>query len=99
MSSVPPSLIRRRNVKRKPLSRSLLLDWRSSSNRAGLGEDYAHDFIEENAERYAMNDEIESLEFEFIRLCSLFKNIEIAPLFVSLSTTRLHLPVWFDQYK
>lgn len=65
----------------------------------GWEKEHAHDFIEENAERYAMTDEIDSLEFEFIRLRSLFKKVEIAPLFVSLSTTRLHLPTWFDQYK
>lgn len=65
----------------------------------GWEKELAHDFIEENAERYAMKDEIDSLEFEFIRLRSLFKKVEIAPLFVSLSTTRLHLPTWYNQYK
>jgi carbonic anhydrase len=64
----------------------------------GWEEGHAHDFIEEHADRYAMDDEIDSLEFEFIRLRSLFKKVEIAPLFVSLSSTRLHLPRWYSTF-
>jgi len=65
----------------------------------GWEREHAETFIEENADRFAMKDEIESLEFEFIRLRSLFKKVEIAPLFVSLSSSRLHLPTWYDAYK
>ncbi len=61
------------------------------------GWDPAHAgvFIEDNAERFAMDDEIDSLEREFNRLKALFKNVEIAPLFISLSSTRLHIPKWY----
>lgn len=65
----------------------------------GWERDNAQKFIEENAETFAMKDEIDSLEFEFLRMRSLFKNVEIAPLFVSLSSSRLHIPTWYDQYK
>ena len=64
----------------------------------GWEEGQAHDFIEENAQRFEMSDEIDSLEFEFIRLKSLFKKVEIAPLFVSLASNRLHLPKWYARY-
>ncbi len=65
----------------------------------GWDSDKAEKCIEDNSDRFAMKDEIDALEFEFIRLRSLFKNVEIAPLFVSLSSTRLHLPAWYEQYK
>jgi len=65
----------------------------------GWERDNAESFIEEHAETFAMKDEIDSLEFEFLRMRSLFKKVEIAPLFVSLSSSRLHLPAWYDQYK
>lgn len=65
----------------------------------GWERENAETFIEENADRFAMKDEIDSLEFEFNRLRGLFKKVEIAPLFFSLSSSRLHLPTWFDAYK
>lgn len=62
----------------------------------GWDRKHAEDFIRHNAERFAIEDEIDSLETEYLRLKELFKNIEIAPLFVSLASTRLHIPKWYQ---
>jgi hypothetical protein len=48
-----------------------------------------------HAGRYHIEDEVDSLKREFYRLKRLFKNVEIAPLFVSLSSNRLHVPHWY----
>lgn len=58
----------------------------------------AQEFIDQYAEDFAIKDEIDSLEHEFIRLKGLFKHVEVAPLFVSLSSVRLHVPAWFEDY-
>ncbi|MBZ0188906.1 MAG: hypothetical protein K8F91_21865, partial [Candidatus Obscuribacterales bacterium] len=52
--------------------------------------------IEENAERFAMSDEIDSLRKEFLRLKKSFNKVQIVPLFASLASTRLHLPSWYS---
>lgn len=65
----------------------------------GWKKEKAAAFIEENAGGFAMDDEIESLRREFLRLRSLFNNVVIAPLFVSLSSNRLHIPSWHSLYK
>lgn len=64
----------------------------------GWEEAKAQTFIDDNADRFAMDDEIESLEREYTRMRELFKNVEIAPLFVSLASSRLHMPNWFLRY-
>ncbi len=64
----------------------------------GWEETKAQRFIDDNADNFAIGDEIDALEQEYLRLKESFKNIEIAPLFVSLSSKRLHLPLWFAKY-
>lgn len=64
----------------------------------GWDEATAQEFIEENADRFTMDDEINSLEREYKGMREQFKNVEIAPLFVSLASSRLHLPNWFLRY-
>ncbi len=64
----------------------------------GWEPERAQRFIDDNADNFAISDEIDSLEKEYLRLKESFKNIEIAPLFVSLSTKRLHLPLWLNKY-
>ncbi len=65
----------------------------------GWEKEQAHTFIEDNAGNFAIEDEIDSLRFEFLRLREKFKKVEIAPLFVSLSSSRLHLPSWYYAYQ
>ncbi|MGD9682221.1 MAG: hypothetical protein AB7W16_13630 [Candidatus Obscuribacterales bacterium] len=76
----------------KPALIEALIDQGWEKEKAGA-------FIEENAGRFAMDDEIESLRREFLRLRSLFNNVVIAPLFVSLASNRLHIPSWHAIYK
>lgn len=64
----------------------------------GWEPERAQRFIDDNADKFAISDEIDSLEQEYLRLKESFNNIEIAPLFVSLSSKRLHLPLWFSKY-
>lgn len=64
----------------------------------GWEPEKAQRFIDDNADTFAIKDEVDSLEQEYVRLKDSFKNTVIAPLFVSLSSKRLHIPVWFNKY-
>lgn len=64
----------------------------------GWEQSKANDFIENNANQFRMDDEIDALQTEFLSLSSQFNNVEIAPLFVSLASTRLHLPNWYFEH-
>jgi len=55
-------------------------------------------YVSMHAGRYAIEDEVDSLEAEYFRLKSLFKKIELAPLFVSLSSQKLYLPNWYLEH-
>ncbi|HEY9732173.1 MAG TPA: hypothetical protein V6C89_09680 [Drouetiella sp.] len=55
----------------------------------------AEEYVTNEAGRYAIDDEVDSLESEFYRLREMFPNIEIAPLFVSLNSHKLYLPTWY----
>lgn len=64
----------------------------------GWDAERAEEFITMHAGRYHIEDEVDSLRKEFVRLKRLFKNVEIAPLFVSLSSNKLHIPNWYSEY-
>lgn len=64
----------------------------------GWSEKRAEEYVANEAGRYAIDDEVDSLESEFYRLLELFPNVEIAPLFVSLNSHRLYLPTWYMEY-
>ena len=64
----------------------------------GWARDRAEDFVEANSARFMMTDEIDGQKREFMRLKQLFRNIEIAPLFVSIASMRLHIPKWYLEY-
>ena len=55
-------------------------------------------YVKHNAPKYMIADEIDALEAEYLRLTKLFKKVEIAPLFVSIASTHLHLPTWYLKY-
>jgi hypothetical protein len=61
----------------------------------GWNETRAAEFVERHAWRYKVKDELDSLQREYQRLRKIFKNLVIAPLFVSLADTKLHIPKWF----
>ncbi len=64
----------------------------------GWDEDRAKEYIAMNAGRYAIQDEVDSLKQEFFRLKKLFLKVEIAPLFISISSHRLYIPRWYIDY-
>jgi len=64
----------------------------------GWDPDRAKEFIAMNAGRYAIQDEVDSLKQEFFRLKKLFKKVELAPLFILLSSQRLYIPRWYVDY-
>lgn len=55
----------------------------------------AEEFVERHAWRYRVKDELDSIEQEYRRLRRLFKKITVAPLFISLSDTKLYVPKWY----
>jgi carbonic anhydrase len=58
----------------------------------------AEDFVEQSSAKFAMKDEIDGQKREFMRLHQLFPGLEIAPLFVSIASMRLHIPKWYLEY-
>jgi carbonic anhydrase len=65
----------------------------------GWYPDRAAEFINMQASRHHMEDELDGLEWEYKRLRRLFKNVEIAPLFVDLSNTQLYIPNWYFEHR
>jgi carbonic anhydrase len=65
----------------------------------GWYPDRATEFINTQAGRYQMKDELDGLEWEYKRLRRLFRNVEIAPLFVDLSNTHLYIPNWYFEHR
>lgn len=63
----------------------------------GWPKDRAEDFIRSQSERHMMNDEIDGLRREYIRLRRLFKKVMIAPMFVDLADTKLFIPTWYRE--
>ncbi len=61
----------------------------------GWAPDRAEDFINAQAARHSMADELDGLKREYIRLRRIFKKLVIAPLFVDLADTRLFVPRWY----
>lgn len=63
----------------------------------GWPQDRAEDFVRAQSERHMMNDEIDGLRREYIRLRRLFKKVTIAPMFVDLADTKLFIPTWYKE--
>jgi hypothetical protein len=64
----------------------------------GWDRERADEYVTMQAGKYAIQDEVDSLESEYFRLSRLFKKIELAPLFVSLSSERLYIPNWYLEH-
>lgn len=61
----------------------------------GWNPDRAEDYINANAARHMIPDELEGLKREYIRLRRIFKKLVVAPMFVDLSDTHLFVPKWY----
>ena len=64
----------------------------------GWDRERAEEYVSMHAGRYAIQDEVDSLKREFFRLKRLFKNLELAPLFVSLRSDNLYVPHWYLEH-
>jgi len=65
----------------------------------GWHRERAEEFFNYHAGRYAITDELGSLEREYIRLKRLFRRLKIAPLFYSLADNKLFIPQWYLDLK
>lgn len=63
----------------------------------GWAPDRAEDFINGQAARHSMTDELDGLKREYLRLRRIFKKLVIAPLFVDLANTQLFIPKWYTE--
>ncbi|MBX9571336.1 MAG: hypothetical protein K2X77_20740 [Candidatus Obscuribacterales bacterium] len=63
----------------------------------GWSKEAAEAYVQKHGTRHAIEDELDSLKDEFMRLKTLFPKINIAPLFVCLHDSRLYLPEWYSK--
>jgi carbonic anhydrase len=61
----------------------------------GWDRNRAEEYINYQIGRYSIEDEIDALEREYDRLKRLFRQVQIAPLFVNLADTKLFIPKWY----
>jgi carbonic anhydrase len=67
--------------------------------KQGWHKDRAEEYIRYQAARYSIEDEIDALKYEYIRLKRLFRDVCIAPFIVCLDNTNLYLPKWYEEIK
>lgn len=63
----------------------------------GWAKDIAEQYVQKQAARHAINDELEALHQEYLRLNSVFRKLVIAPLFVCLHDSKLYIPKWLSE--
>lgn len=61
----------------------------------GWSNSSAENFIDKHAPNYAIPGELEALEAEYDRICGMFNNLEVAPLFISLKENKIYLPTFY----
>jgi carbonic anhydrase len=62
----------------------------------GWPKDRAEHYVMQQGVRYAISDELEALQLEYVRLRRLFPKVEIAPLFADIADGKLYLPKSYD---
>jgi carbonic anhydrase len=62
----------------------------------GWPRDRAEHYVTQQGVRYAIADELEALQLEYVRLRRLFPKVEIAPLFADIADGKLYLPKSYD---
>lgn len=63
----------------------------------GWSNEAAEAYVKKHGTRHAIEDELESLKDEYVRVKALFPKLNIAPLFVCLHDGRLYLPTWYSE--
>lgn len=64
----------------------------------GWSRSMAELFVSKQTDALAVKDELDALEQEYHRLKSLFKNVRVAPLFLTLSDKRVYIPKWYHYF-
>lgn len=57
----------------------------------------AEDYVNKQASRHAISNELDALRTEYIRLTNVFRKLIVAPLFVCLHDSRLYIPKWYAE--
>jgi hypothetical protein len=69
----------------------------SALENQGWNHDIAARFVKTQIAKLGVKDELDALEQEYHRLKSLFKNVHVAPLFLTLADKRVCIPRWYQQ--
>lgn len=62
----------------------------------GWDRESAEEYVQKQAARHAIDDELEALNREYLRLSRVFRKLVIAPLFVCLHDSKLYIPQWLS---
>jgi hypothetical protein len=65
----------------------------------GWQRELAEEYVQKQSARHAINDELDALQQEYIRLNKVFRKLVIAPLFVCLHDSKLYIPQWLPGTK
>ena len=63
----------------------------------GWSKEQATEYVKKHGTRHAINDEVDSLKEEYLRIRKVFPRLVVAPLFVCLHDNRLYLPTWYQE--
>ena len=64
----------------------------------GWNRHKTQEWVKSEIAKLAVKDELDALEQEYHRLKSQFKNVHVAPLFLTLSDKRVYLPKWYHEF-
>ncbi len=64
----------------------------------GWSRGRAEQFVKVQSAKLAVKSELDALEQEYHRLKSLFKNVHVAPFFLTLADKRLYIPRWYQLF-
>ena len=74
----------------KPLMVQALVD-------QGWKPELAEQYVEKQATRHRIQNELEALKLEYVRVRTLFPKLLVAPMFVCLFDSKLYLPKWYPE--
>lgn len=63
----------------------------------GWDKNVAQEYVDKQVSRHAIDDELNSLREEYLRLRTIFRQLVIAPLFVCLHDSKLYVPNWIHE--
>lgn len=63
----------------------------------GWSREAAEQYVQKQAARHAIPDELDALRGEYIRIRELFPKLIVAPLFVCLHDSKFYVPQWYPE--